>query len=112
MSAAAPVSRGRRRAAAALTVACVVLVATGIGFVAYPTWTDIRASRTQHRLAKAFDAPGSSLRRNLAQGTPQVGDPVTRILIPSIGVDALVVEGVTMRALEAGAGHYPETPLP
>ena len=87
-----------------------MLVATGLGFLAYPTWTDIRASRTQHRLAKAFDAqrahPGT------AEGTPRVGEPVTRILIPSIGVDALVVEGVTLQALQAGAGHYPETPLP
>src|SRR5207249_8332302 len=69
-------SRGRRRAAAALTVACVVLVATGLGFLAYPTWTDIRASRTQHRLAKAFDARRTH--RDVAKGTPRVGEPVTR----------------------------------
>jgi sortase A len=88
----------------------VLLVATGLGFLAYPTWTDLRASRAQHRLAEVFDSPQT--RRNVEQGTPQVGEPVTRILIPSIGVDALVVEGVTTQALQAGAGHYPQTPLP
>lgn len=89
---------------------CVVLVLTGLGFLVYPTWTDIRASRAQHRLAEAFGT--SRVRSNVERGTMAEGDPVTRILIPSLGVDALVVEGVTEKALEAGAGHYPQTPLP
>jgi sortase A len=33
-------------------------------------------------------------------------------MIPRIGVDAVVVEGTNAKALAAGAGHYPETPLP
>ena len=32
--------------------------------------------------------------------------------IPVLGVDVVVVEGTTASALRAGAGHYPETPLP
>jgi sortase A len=93
-----------------LAVLCVVLVLTGVGFLAYPTWTDIRASRAQHRLEEAFATP--RVRDNAERGTVTEGDPVTRILIPSLGVDALVVEGITEKALEAGAGHYPQTPLP
>lgn len=89
---------------------CALLVVTGLGFLGYPTWTDIRASRAQDRLAKAFETP--EVRRDVEQGTVREGDPVTRILIPSLAVDALVVEGITTRALRAGAGHYPETPLP
>ena len=41
-----------------------------------------------------------------------VGDSLTRIKIPRIGVDVVVVEGTTASALRAGAGHYPATPLP
>src|SRR5206468_228870 len=36
----------------------------------------------------------------------------TRLEIPKIGVDVIVVQGTTPAALEAGAGHYPNTPLP
>jgi sortase A len=41
-----------------------------------------------------------------------VGDSLTRIKIPKIGVDVVVVQGTSESALRAGAGHYPETPLP
>ena len=41
-----------------------------------------------------------------------VGDSLTRIEMPKIGVDVVVVEGTSASALRAGAGHYPETPLP
>ncbi|MGH2687566.1 MAG: sortase [Actinomycetota bacterium] len=103
-------SAGRRRAAAALGVLCVVLALGGLGFLAYPTWTDLRAARTQDRLEEAFGT--EEVERDVAQGTVAVGSPLTRIRIPRLGVDALVVEGVTLKALRAGAGHYPETPLP
>jgi sortase A len=43
---------------------------------------------------------------------PDDGDAVARIRIPRIGVDKVVVEGVTPSALKNGPGHYPETPLP
>jgi sortase A len=33
-------------------------------------------------------------------------------VIPDINVDVVVVEGTTASALRAGAGHYPDTPLP
>jgi sortase A len=42
----------------------------------------------------------------------EVGDSLTRIRIPAIDVDVVVVEGITPTALRAGAGHYPQTPLP
>lgn len=40
------------------------------------------------------------------------GEPVARIVIPKIGVDKIVVEGVSLRDLKKGPGHFPETPLP
>lgn len=43
---------------------------------------------------------------------PVDGDAVARMRIPKIGVDKVVVEGVTTGALKNGPGHYPDTPLP
>ena len=43
---------------------------------------------------------------------PQEGDPIARLEIPRIGVDDIVVEGVSLEDLKKGPGHYPDTPLP
>jgi sortase A len=40
------------------------------------------------------------------------GDPIARLEIPDIGVDVVVVSGVSVADLEKGPGHYPDTPLP
>ncbi|MEZ5235043.1 MAG: class E sortase [Acidimicrobiales bacterium] len=43
---------------------------------------------------------------------PESGEPVARIVIPDIGVDKVVVEGVEVEDLRKGPGHFPDTPLP
>lgn len=43
---------------------------------------------------------------------PAVGDPVGVLIIPSIGVDQVVVEGTGEAELAKGPGHYSGTPLP
>lgn len=48
----------------------------------------------------------------LAPTIPAEGDPVARIKIPKIGVDAIVVNGVSRNDLRKGPGLYPETSLP
>ena len=40
------------------------------------------------------------------------GQPLGRIRVPSIGVNAVVVAGTDTAALRRGPGHYPGTPLP
>ncbi|MEO1058506.1 MAG: sortase [Actinomycetota bacterium] len=40
------------------------------------------------------------------------GDAVARIEVPAIGVNDIVVAGVTRGDLKRGPGHFPETPLP
>jgi sortase A len=40
------------------------------------------------------------------------GDPMGRIVMPSIGVDEVFVEGTGAGDLRTGPGHYPETPFP
>lgn len=43
---------------------------------------------------------------------PPAGTPVARLLVPRLGLDEVVVEGVDDDALTAGPGHVPGTPLP
>ncbi|HVL65357.1 MAG TPA: class E sortase [Actinomycetota bacterium] len=93
-----------------LTALAVLLALTGLGFASYPFVTDMWTARIQHGLRGEFTQAGSAERYKL--GKIETGDPLTRIQIPRIGVDTLVVEGTTLAALRAGAGHYPETPLP
>jgi sortase A len=40
------------------------------------------------------------------------GDPMGRIVMPSIGVSEVFVEGTGTGDLRTGPGHYPATPLP
>ncbi len=106
------------------TLAIVAIL--GIGMAAYPwagesypsfyrvpvekliEWSnvlsDLQTNRIQDQLAQEFaDLKGLGLKE---------GDPLTRIEIPELGVDTIVVQGTSPSALRAGAGHYPSTPLP
>jgi len=40
------------------------------------------------------------------------GEPIGRLVIPSIDLDVVLIEGVGMRQLREGPGHWPETPFP
>ena len=40
------------------------------------------------------------------------GSPVARLMIPRIGLDDIVLEGVGDDELNSGPGHYPGSPLP
>jgi sortase A len=99
-------------------------------FVVYQLWgTGILQAQAQDRLGKQLD-------RKLAEATPSTvpptstpdtlpittapplaappteGDAIGRIEIPSIGLKAVVVEGVGVDDLKDGPGHYPDTPMP
>jgi sortase A len=91
-----------------LTVLATCLALGGVGLVAYPFATDLWAARIQSRLVTELSAAPKEFRLTEVK----VGDPLTRLEIPSIDVDTVVVEGISLAALRAGAGHYPETPLP
>lgn len=80
------------------------------GFFMYPLYTDWQASRTQASLREEFQT--AALRDAYAAGEVQDASPLTRIIIPAMGTDTIVVEGTSSKALNTGAGHYPNTPLP
>jgi sortase A len=95
----------------ALSTLSVLLFLGGAGMFAYPLATDLYADQVvQVQLEEAFDAPEA--REAYATRTVRSGDPLTKVVIPDIDVDALVVAGTSPAALRAGAGHYPTTPLP
>jgi len=106
-------------------------------FVAYQLWgTGISQRRSQHQLASQFAetlatastttsstttttvASGSTVATAPPSTAPALvdelleGDPMGRIVIPKLHLDAIVVEGVDLGDLKKGPGHYPDTPLP
>jgi sortase A len=119
-----------------------ILIALGVlllGFVAYQLWgTAIQHDRAQDDLEQEFSAQlgtttvpvtTTSVAAAPATTTPTTvpttppattparpefgnGDPVARLEIPRIGVNEIVVAGVSVDDLKKGPGHYPQTPLP
>ena len=88
----------------------VGLLVGAVGTIGYPFYTNLLQDRIQSRLDRQLASP--ELRQAYLNRNVQVGDSLTRIKIPDIDVDVVVVEGTTASALRAGAGHYPDTPLP
>ena len=93
-----------------LTVAAVALVIAALGMLSFPVLTDVYHNSLQSRLNKQFGE--ASTRQAYLSGTLKSGESMTRLQIPKLGVIGIVVQGVDENALKAGAGHYPETPLP
>jgi sortase A len=102
--------RTRAWARRGLSVMSVALVLGAVTLLGYPLYTNYvqtqRQSDLRHQMASA------SLQQSYRNHTLREGDALTRIKIPKIGVDVVVVEGTSASALRAGAGHYPDTPLP
>lgn len=100
----------RRTVRRALTLLSGLLAAAGVAMLAYPFFTDAQSSRVQSRLREELESLGTGA--TVHPDAPAPGRAVTRILIPRIGIDTVVVEGTDLDLLQAGAGHYSHTPLP
>jgi sortase A len=72
-----------------------------------PTATDRKVLSHLDGLDRKLAYAARVLNRRTADG-----QPLGRIRVPSIGVDAIVVAGTDTSALRRGPGHYPGTPLP
>jgi LPXTG-site transpeptidase (sortase) family protein len=115
--------KAKRLLATILSCLAGVMVVGAVGLLGYPTYTDIRESHEQKTLRAEFDASSAKLKQAYqsaqagtgttgSQVTLAEGSPVTRIQIPAINLDTVVVQGTSSQALDAGTGHYPQTPLP
>jgi len=102
--------RRNRLAYQGLSVLLLVLVISAVGLLGFPVYTNFEQGRIQDKKSKEFKTP--EIKQKYQDRQIEVGDPLTRIKIPKIGVDVVVVEGTTPAALKAGAGHYRGTPLP
>ena len=111
---------------------CIAVGVLILLFVVYQLWgTGIREAQAQRKLENEFEQrlgdAGVSAPDESAQGPAPTttttapgpapapaaeGDAVAHVRIPAIGVDKIVVEGVTLADLKRGPGHYPDTPLP
>lgn len=97
-----------RKLRRSLTALAVLLAVSGTALLAYPFATDLWAARLQRGLAGGLSAAADDYRK----GNIKSGEALTRLEIPKLDVDVVVVEGTSLAALRAGAGHYPSTPLP
>jgi sortase A len=102
--------RSKRWLRRTLSGVSVLLLLGGLGLVGYPFATNMWTDRIQARLEDQIASP--ELQQAYKERKIETGDSLTRIKIPALGLDTVVVEGVTPSALRAGAGHYPQTPLP
>ncbi len=102
--------RRHRWARHSLTGLSVVLVLAAVGLLGYPLYTNLYQDRVQNRLVRQIATP--ELEQRYRARTLREGDALTKLKIPKLGVNVTVVEGVSPSALRAGAGHYPQTPLP
>jgi sortase A len=102
----------RHRPAARMVTSAlsIGLLVGAVAMVGHPFYTNLAAGRIQAQLTHELASP--ELREAYIGREIGEGESLTRIQIPSISVDVVVVEGTSESALRAGAGHYPETPLP
>lgn len=100
----------RRRARQGVTVVAVALIVAALGMLTYPVITDLYHNSLQGQLARELASPAT--RQAYLDGNVQTGQSLTRIEIPKLGLDVVVVQGDDDKSLQAGAGHYPATPMP
>jgi sortase A len=105
----------------ALTYVAAVLLDKWV-FQAYQTWRFERALKNTQTSALAGQPPSSpplpdqaevDRKRAVSFGAEGIaGSPLGRIEISSLGLTAMVMEGVDSRTLRHAVGHIPGTPLP
>jgi sortase A len=102
--------RDRRWARRLLSGVAVAMLLTAVGVLGYPFYTNLYQGQEQGRLDSQLASP--EIEQAYRDGAVGEGESLTRLMIPSLDVDVVVVQGTTAAALRAGAGHYPESPLP
>lgn len=90
-------------------------IATGlilIEFAAFLFWgTGMKTAAAQTELRREFaQLREASVETHFRR--PVSGEPIARLMIPKLGLDFIVVEGVGHEELMRGPGHIPETAFP
>jgi sortase A len=99
----------------------LVLVVIGCGLLGYVGGQYWYMIHTQHQLETAWQAQaGAKAESGKAQSgevsavatSAGSGQQLTRLVIPKINLEAIVVEGTDLHQLIAGPGHLTDTPTP
>jgi sortase A len=100
---------GGRRSLSLLTV---LLLVAGVGMFAFPAMTDLYGTYQQRHVQDQLASP--TFATDYLEHRVKVGQGLTRLVIDNdrVHVNVMVVEGTTLAALQAGAGHYETTPFP
>jgi LPXTG-site transpeptidase (sortase) family protein len=95
-------------------IACLLLASGLSGYVGWLLWgTGIQTAHAQTLLRSEFHPAGSHPSAlHPAAPHPLPGSAYGEILIPSIHVDMMVVEGTDYESLKKGPGHYTDTANP
>ena len=126
--------RALRTLSSALIVAGAVLLVDGVATVLWQepvsaVYAHFRQQALEDRLRELERAPLQPAEERALRRIPDprrrlafraralerrldAGDPMGRIVMPSIGVSEVFVEGTGTGDLRAGPGHYPGTPFP
>ncbi len=107
---AASVLRERAWARRLISALSVAMLLVAVGVLGYPVYTNLYQGQVQGGLTDQLASP--ELEQAYRAGNVAEGQSLTRLKIPSLDVDVVVVEGTTVSALRAGAGHYRDTALP
>jgi sortase A len=101
--------RGGRRS---LTAVSSLLTVAALSMLAFPSVTDVLARQRQVHVIQEFSKP--AFKTTYRDHRVAIGQGLTRLVIDNarVKVNVLVVEGTTVAALRAGAGHYTNTPYP
>jgi sortase A len=100
---------GGRRAGSLFTA---LLLLAGVGMFAFPAITDLYGSFAQRHVPDQSATP--QFQTQYLEHKIKVGQGLTRLIINNdrLHVNVMVVEGTSLAALQAGAGHYSTTPFP
>src|SRR5215472_7687117 len=92
----------------------LVLMMTGAGLLGYVGSAYWETARSQARLETEWARQAGSVSAAGASSQPALSPQqlLTRVLIPKIKLDAIVVEGTSSRQLSEGPGHLGQTAMP
>lgn len=103
---------GKWRPRQVLSLLLVIAGLALLGYVGSQYWA---MYRTQQELAQEWEQQQTSATPAPAapeQAKLAAADMLTRVVVPKIGLDAIVVEGASRKALSEGPGHMKETAMP
>lgn len=113
---AAPPARPGALRAHRLRAGLIALVALAVALLLAYVGTNVSASLAQRSLERKWEDAVAAARgltpAEIAARTPAVGDPVGRLRIPALGLDAIVIEGADPGQMRRGPAHLPASPLP